>query len=223
MHNIWGEVEHKTIYKNKNYDPHIEDKKTLTEEIFNILHASDKQLLTIFREHYDEKELLRALFFEKTKEKILKKTGNNILAAHYNRFFQLFSTSADIEYIKKYIISALQNKRFKRIDVTLTPFNSAIEDFKNKIGTQFSKFNLEYLFFIANLILKIDSYDKFLTYLARYLWKEYHPDIEGEYEESECEDAFDEQDEEFTDPQEAMLLFLEEKIGGRNNGTNTSK
>ena len=45
MHNMWGEVEHKTIYKNRNYDATISNKKLITEEIFNILQASDKQLL----------------------------------------------------------------------------------------------------------------------------------------------------------------------------------
>ena len=103
MHNIWGEVEHKTIYKNKNYDADISNKIAITEEVFNILQASDKQLVTLFKKKNSEKHLIYALFYEKTKEIVAQKCGTDILAAHYNGYFQIFSDSDNIQYIKKYV------------------------------------------------------------------------------------------------------------------------
>jgi ppGpp synthetase/RelA/SpoT-type nucleotidyltranferase len=53
MHNVWGEVEHKTVYKNRNYDGFVESKKNITEVIYDILQASDKQLESLFREVFN--------------------------------------------------------------------------------------------------------------------------------------------------------------------------
>ena len=68
IHNLWGEVEHKTQYKTRAYDPNIRVKKDITEQLFNILQAADKQLVSIFNEKYTADQLLYALFFQQTKE-----------------------------------------------------------------------------------------------------------------------------------------------------------
>lgn len=215
MHNMWGEVEHKTIYKNRNYDATISNKKLITEEIFNILQASDKQLLCIFKEKYEEKQLLQALFYEKTKNIIAKKCKTDILAQHYNSFFSLFSSSADMDLVRKFVAFSLLEKDFCRKEVDLDDINSAIYELKEMIKAEFLEFNLKCLFYISEIVLKIDDYDSFLTYLSKYLFDQIGYDLEDE-EEFEGEDVFDEDIlEEQVDYQENILVLLDQKIGGR--------
>lgn len=90
IHNVWGEVEHKTIYKGIQYDINPTHKKTMTEEIYNILSASDRQLQSLFENTHDECDLIKALFFEQTKLEVAKNCGSKILAKYYYSFFNLF-------------------------------------------------------------------------------------------------------------------------------------
>ena len=71
------------------------------------------------------------------------------------------------------------------------------------------------MFYIADIFLKIDEYDSFLTYLSKYLINQTGYDLEDE-EEFEGEDVFDEDIlEEHVDYQENILVLLDQKIGGR--------
>ena len=67
VHNVWGEVEHKTIYKNPCYDGYIHKKKELSEALHEVLFASDSQLLSIFQMNESEDTLIQALFYLATK------------------------------------------------------------------------------------------------------------------------------------------------------------
>jgi len=215
MHNIWGEVEHKTIYKNRNYDSNISSKKAITEEIFNILHASDKQLLCIFKEKNEEKQLLQALFYERTKKLVYEKCRTDILAKHYSSYFNLFSNIEDFEVIKQYIAYSLLEKDFLRKEVSLNNLNPAIYELKEQIKLEFREFNIKCLFYISEIVLKIDEYDSFLIYLSKYLIEQsgYGLDEEDEFG---GEDVFDEDIlEETDDYQESILVLLDQKVGGR--------
>lgn len=218
MHNMWGEVEHKTIYKNRNYDANISSKKAITEEIFNILQASDKQLLCIFKEQYEEKQLLQALFYERTKKYVYEKCKTDILAKHYSAYFSLFSNSEDLEVIKKYIAYSLLKKEFIRKEVDLNNLDSIIYEVRERIRSEFREFNIKCLFYISEIVLKIDEYDIFLTYLSKYL-VEHSGYASDEDEAFEGDDVFDEElEKEADDYQENILILLEQKVGGRKRG-----
>lgn len=215
MHNMWGEVEHKTIYKNRNYDANISSKKAITEEIFNILQASDKQLLCIFKEQYEEKQLLQALFYERTKTFVNEKCKTDILAKHYSSYFNLFSNNEDFEVIKQYIAYSLLKKDFLRKEVSFNNLNPVVYELRDRIQSEFRKFNIKCLFYISEIVLKIDEYDSFLIYLSKYLIEQSGYDLE-DGEIFEGEDIFDEDlMEETDDYQESILVLLDQKIGGR--------
>ena len=174
MHNIWGEVEHKTIYKNKHYDPNIETKRTITEQLFNILKASDKQLVSLFEVENTEKKLLQSLFFVKTKEQIAEEIKTYILAEHYDRFFELFLNETYRDYgtyqhIKEYVAMVLQENEYCRKEPPLVPEVTNNKELVKAIEDTFYEYDLQALYYIASIIYCFQSYEEFLSYLPNYI------------------------------------------------------
>ena len=220
MHNIWGEVEHKTIYKNRDYDADILNKKAITEEVFNILRASDKQLVSLFKKQSDERQLTYALFYEKTKHIISKKTGTDILARHYNGYFGVFSDSENFKHIKRYVAYSLLEDKFDKQMVSIETFDERVKELDALITTEFLEYNLRCLYYIYELIYEVSDFECFTLLLSAYLLEEYirNEDVEidafGEDEDDEM-DAFGEHDDENEDYKLSILTMLEDKIGGR--------
>lgn len=213
MHNIWGEVEHKTIYKNKGYDPNIIDKKTITEQIFNILRASDKQLLTLLNKKQDEKELIISLFYEKTKEVVGLKCGTDILGEHYVGYFNIFS---NIDNIKEYVAFSLINKEFEKKNVEYGSSNPEVKALSLMIKSKFPEYKLKCLYHIHEVLYNATSFDDFMIFLAKFLYDLYSVNDFDELDGFESFDEFDEDDSEMAskDFKENLLTLLEEKIGG---------
>lgn len=214
MHNVWGEVDHKTIYKSRDFDPNIETKRNITEELFNILKASDKQLVLLFEETNTEEKLLQSLFFIKTKDEIFYHIGTDILAEHYDRFFKIFSEKTDRERIKDYIIVALQGKRYKRKRNCLCEVEPLEEELIEEIQNRFYEYDLKSIFYIARIIYPFNSYREFLSYLSRRLLSSCAHD-----ETDEFDTGYDEFDDSATqeDPQSQkineIITLLSNKIG----------
>lgn len=211
MHNIWGEVEHKTIYKNRNYDADISSKIAITEEVFNILQASDKQLVSLFKKKNDERQLIFALFYEKTKDVIAQKSGTDILAKHYNGYFQVFFDSENIKHIKRYVAYSLLQKDFEKQSVSVDKSDERVKELTALISSEFLEYNLRCLFYICELIYDISDFEYFMLYLSKYLLENYIFE-EDDLDES---DAFGDSDEENMDYKDSILTMLEDKIGGR--------
>lgn len=214
MHNIWGEVEHKTIYKNRNYDPDIDSKVAITGEVFNILQASDKQLVSLFKKRNDEKELTYALFFEQTKEKIQKRSGTDILGRHYKAFFTLFADSRTEQEIKRRVAKTLQGQNYQPAKVELERDSTEIAELRNRITEEFLEYNLKCLYYICALVYGLNRYGAFLDFLADRLLVEYVPVAE----ESDLYEDFDDEGEEdqmSADVLDGILTMLENTIGGR--------
>lgn len=221
MHNIWGEVEHKAIYKNRDYDADILNKKAITEEVFNILRASDKQLVSLFKKQNDERQLTYALFYEKTKKVIVEKTGTDILARHYNGYFEVFSDSENFKHIKRYVAHALLENEFVRQTVSTETSDRRVEELNKKITDEFLEYNLKCLYYIYELIYDVPDFRSFTLLLSKYLLEVYaHSEDDGtdafggDGEDDEM-DAFGEHDEESQDYTVSVLTMLEDKIGGR--------
>lgn len=213
MHNIWGEVDHKTIYKSRDFDPNIETKRNISEELFSILKASDKQLQVLFEETNTEEKLLQSLFFVRTKEKIAEQIKTVILAEHYDRFFRIFSTNDDKQRIKNYVISALEEKKYVRKKDEAQDAETLEEVLVKEIEKKFYEYDLKVIYYIASFIYPFESYKKFLHYLANRLI-------------SQCQldnDDFDNVDDEFDDVIEKedlqaqtiknIIMLLSQKIG----------
>ena len=148
FHNVWGEVEHKTIYKNQQYDFSNSIKKPITEEIFNLLKASNNQLNSIINFKYEKIELIKALFFEETHEKIFKQNNTHILGKHYTNFFSFLANEEDlINFVSKSLI----NEQVDRKVVTYKLDNS-IEKLVQKIKYKYLSYDFEILKDIFDII-----------------------------------------------------------------------
>lgn len=213
MHNIWGEVDHKTIYKSRDFDPNIETKRSISEELFNILKASDRQLQVLFEERNTEEKLLQSLFFVRTKEKIAGQIKTDILAEHYDRFFKIFSMKTDRERIKEYVIASLQEKKYTRKKDDPRAAETFEKELIKEIQNRFYEYDLKAIYSIANVIYPFNSYQDFLFYLVNRLISQCALDI----------DEFGVYDDEFNDPSENedsqtsvikdIITLLSQKIG----------
>ena len=221
MHNIWGEVEHKTIYKSRNYDVNTTTKEIFTEEIYNILNASDKQLNSLFRSQIQEKELVFALFFEKTKDIVASKSRTYILSSHYNGFFKLFDKSHTL--IQNYVALTLLGQEYSAAKAWTVPEDGKVTELKSRITSEFFEYYLLCQYYIFELLYKDTNYDMFLTLLSDTLCRRFLPDETDDPFAGEefMQDAFDVDDDEDSRSEEknyeAVLERLNEMIGGRKN------
>lgn len=186
MHNLWGEVEHKTIYKNCDYNVNLNSKKIITEEIFNILNASDKQLLTVFSETHDEKQLIQSLFFNQTKLQISSEFSTKILANHYNNFFSIFNDVETYQMIKEFVGKTLLSDEIIIKNYSNDVFSSEILNLCRLVESKYLDYNIELLYGIYSKIMKFKDFSIFKLFMIEYIAKSFHEDID----ELDSEDAF---------------------------------
>lgn len=206
VNNIWGEVEHKTVYKNNDYDPKIAVKKSITEEVFNILSASDRQLVSLFSDHYTEKELLKCLFFQMTKETVIKETGICILAEHYERFFEIFSEKEFYNKIKQYVASSMLNIEFDKYETDVVKISDDIKSMFDEIRETYCMFEYEIIYSIILNIYTFKNFDEFLIFFINNVKKN-----TGLIDAIPEEDSFcdDEDDKQVDNANETMLIYLD--------------
>ncbi|WP_319470084.1 hypothetical protein [uncultured Trichococcus sp.] len=201
IHNIWGEVEHKKIYKSNHYDPKIESKKIINEEIFNILNSSDKQLQTILEEYYSEQELINSLFYKMTSQEVSSKFKTTVLAKHYTNFFEIFNRKNDLAAISKFVGMRLVSGNYNKQDLFFEDVKYMdVESFENR----YIPYYILIVYFIAQNIYDIPDNKEFIKFL---LWNmddkmnfgndEFDEIEDDEFDEIE-DDEFDEiEDDEF--------------------------
>lgn len=194
MHNIWGEVEHKTIYKDRAYDPNTEDKRGITEEVFNILQASDRQLVTLFSRKNDKQRLVNALFYEITCAKVSAEAKTEILGNHYNSFFQIFGDSITAAAIQRMVGQDLIGETYQPQYINIDITDQRVRELKRRIEEQFLHFDLLCQYYIFSQIFGIDNFKAFLFYLASYQLRSIDWDFE-----SQDDDAFGDEDDESSD------------------------
>ncbi len=159
VHNVWGEVEHKTVYKNPNYDGFIEKKRELTDALHEILFSSDSQLLSIFKMSESEQTLIESLFYLYTKDQVKGACKTDILAMHYKNYFQSFDR---FDLIKEYVSRKMGGHEFsRRTGDTIVP-SDKIDDIKEAVEILIPRFYIDCLYQIDCVILDHKSYDSFL-------------------------------------------------------------
>ena len=207
-HNVWGEVEHKTVYKNPIYDGFFDDKKKISSALHDAMMASDQELLILFNMKESKDQLLRSLFFCETNEDIAIKCKTHVLGEHYNSFFLSFP---NIEPIRQYVVSKLSGTEYNRnsINVGNDPFYQKLRDV---VKETFPKFYLECLYHIDSLLHQHQSYDSFLYYLLQNVT----PHIPDDFDNS-LKDSFNDQedDEEKQDIYKDALVRIDEILGTR--------
>ena len=112
IHNLWGEVEHKSIYKPSTFDFRIEEKKKSVENIWNTLSSSDKQLSLLNKEKYSKSALLQQLFSLYVSE-LIEITSIN---SHYlfTLFFNIFIGKNEINLLEKILSDIFLNKKISQ-------------------------------------------------------------------------------------------------------------
>ncbi len=91
LHEVWGEVEHRLIYKAREYDTSSDLQKDIIESLWGILKGTDKQLIKMSQKSVKEDNTKKELFY------IITSEGRNdeILATHYSNFFKLTNNVKD--------------------------------------------------------------------------------------------------------------------------------
>lgn len=168
-HNVWGEVEHRTIYKGKQYHILEQSQQNITDEIYNVLRSSDHQLLELFSSQYTQDDLIHALFAEMTREKVSNIVKTEFLAEHYSSFFDIFY-STDKEKIREYVSKTIvdldsYDKQEKQSD---EPDKNEIE-LIDLIKKKFIEYYINVQYQIMQMLYDFKGYDEFLLYLVRTL------------------------------------------------------
>lgn len=210
VHNVWGEVEHKTVYKNPTFDGYIDKKREIVEALYEVLLASDKELFSVFNMGETEEHLIRSLFFCKTKDIIKERCNTNILAYHYQRYFNVFKA---IDPYRQYVIDAMSGKGYVRNHI-VPDIDHHYDKLKDAVLKEFPLFFISSIYEIDNLINKHESFDTFLYYFLKTVF----PDIaeidafdeeynrKSAWDEDETDDEAEAIAEDAADSAEAELL-----------------
>lgn len=204
IHTVWGEVEHKTIYKGIQYDINPKHKETMTEQIYQVLSASDIQLQSLFENAHDQSDLIKALFFEQTRVSVEKKSGSSILANYYYGFFNLFWDGQEgiiKQYVASHIIDHTGGNTYHPILIEAHPFFKLPEKQSSKmivaelVSYLEESFDSYYISMLKNILetLYIVDPDKGITKaIACAVYKSIWADgtEEGYEEDSDENDSF---------------------------------
>lgn len=162
LHDVWGEVEHKQIYKGMQYDPQIKEKKIITEAIFSVLESSDLQLKAIFEHKTSLQESINSLFFQYTFKQISNDVNSVFLANHYLSFFEIFKEKEYQKHIKIFLSKKLNGDKYQRIKLSIQETTSvSVKEFINR----YAKFDLEVVNGIASVLYDGLNFEDFIKFL----------------------------------------------------------
>ena len=210
-HNVWGEVEHKTIYKGVQYSIDHQQKQTITDEIFNILKSSDQQLLSLFKSSYTQDDLVYALFSEQTRNKIKDIAKTDYLASHYKTFFEMFF-AGNKQCIYKYVSASLSNgeKEYMRTTPNFDCKDKIKSETIAEIKNTFFEHYLFVQYYIAQELYCFENYDDFLVFMVKNAGRNIVIDDE---DESVDDDVFAEDEMESKEEYgELVLKVLKDKM-----------
>lgn len=189
IHNVWGEVEHKTIYKNPYYNGLIESKKNIVETLYNIFKTSDNQLQLLFTMEEKEEQLLNSLFFCYSEDQVEAMCGTSILGNHYVRYFSIFK---DNSLLKQYILCHLSGKEYERITYTATD-SELTKSVRNRVLDEVDTYKLSCLFNIGNVLYSYASIEDFAYHLVSVFVHDEQDEFDDERKENFCDDVEDEE------------------------------
>ena len=210
IHNVWGEVEHKTVYKNPVFDGYIEKKRQISSTLHDTMMASDKELFTLFNMKETKTQLIQSLFFCETYEEVAELCKTNVLGVHYNSYFLAFP---DLDDIRRYIVCRLSETAFEKSPV-MVESNKFYETLRDEVKKAFPKFYLICLYNIDSVLHEQNSYDDFLVYFLQHTIKVEKDDFDQEmdkgFEEDEETAEHDSQQEIIND----CINRVDEILGG---------
>lgn len=177
--NLWGEVDHKRFYKSKGYVLQRPLMEETMRQARNILEATDKQLKAIYHSDVSEDDLLKGLFFEKSKDAVSRACGEHLLGVHYESFYDLLVSSRRdnlyeliTNYVREEAHSPEQYQGMAGVDSVIALRNLTARI----ISERYVGYNLEMLYHIASELFSYSSEREFQLHLAELVIGRYFPD-----------------------------------------------
>lgn len=218
IYNLWGEVDHRTIYKGEKFSVDSELKKNITNQALKTLKATDSQLHQLYKNEYDEVSLIRGLFYQYSHDDVEKNCNTSILAEHYTNFYELFfesDSNENIKSLKKYVAKKLLNEHFYREKPELREEIND-EDQKNleeKINKRYTSYCLSTLFQIASCLFKYNNEKEFIAHLANLQLRNIFEAIKDDYMDEFSEiDVFGNLNEQTDDEINNVIKILDRQL-----------
>lgn len=177
VHNVWGEVEHRTVYKNPTYDGFFDEKKKISQTLHDAMMASDHELLVLFNMRESENQLLRSLFFCKTNEEVAKNCKTRVLGEHYNSYFLSFP---DIKPIVNYLVCSLSGTEYHKPAIKVES-DEYYDKLSKAVSDTFPRFFIECLFNIDSVLYQYESYEAFLIHFLQMVVPNTEEDFDNDF------------------------------------------
>ena len=158
LHEVWGEVEHRLIYKAREYDTSSDLQENIIKGLWKILEGTDEQLFQMSKKRVEKDKTKKELFY------IITSEGKNdeILAKHYSNFFELTKNVHDfIDSLDDYLgYCLLKQDSFKPKNIK-APLNKYVGLIMENVDT----YKLEKVCEIAKKIYDFDESNQFISFL----------------------------------------------------------
>ena len=180
VNNLWGEVEHKTIYKNEKFDVDGSTKKKITAETLHFLEATNKQLNSLYNQNFNENDLIKSLFYEYTKYEIEEKFHTLYLTKLYESFFNLIG---DFSVVKKYVAAKVLGDNniyaYVRPKIKISNNIDYFEIIRKTIETRYYEYDIDVCRSIFNILYEELDDLEFKKYIAMQILpkNEYEDDL----------------------------------------------
>lgn len=171
LNDVWGEVEHSTIYKSRIYDSREKLKKDMVEGLYHILDGADTQLNRLYSFSVELKEIKQELFFKYTFSELQK--SEIILGEDYTNFFELIKYIKDSEKcVDRYIGKKLLIETYEKEEINIESCGQ-IENYKKEIDD----FKWKKFCTIVRLLYKFKDEDILLGHMIKQVRdKAYDPE-----------------------------------------------
>ena len=206
VHNLWGEVEHGSIYKQNNFDFRIDEKKKNVEEIWNTLTSCDRQLYLLSKETYEKDKLLKQLLTIYLQESNLVEPLNSHYL--YSIFFNIFIRK-NINVMEELLIQLMSNQKIERkSNFNFINLKDSIvyDDLNEMLSTILHPDELESIKKIFEHCFESIEHESFLDVIIFSIIKNYISDSENEVEDKGLDIYNDDEDEEVQKYNKTSLL-----------------
>lgn len=181
VHNLWGEVDHEIAYKAKLYDYDYERKTQIIKAVFDSLKASDTQLVNLYKNKYEEMDMIHSLFFLYSHSDVQKSLNGKNPTFYYHKFFTLFNDTESVNKIKEYVGKKILN------DNSFSPTIISLEKESDELQKKFLNLLLDYNFYdydrlteirvISEIVYKWETDNSLYIYIFKQLYNQIRKSI----------------------------------------------
>ncbi len=228
VHNLWGEVDHEIAYKAKLYDYDYEKKSQIIKAVFDSLKASDTQLVNLYKNKYEEINMIHSLFFLYTHSDVQEKLNGKNPTFYYHKFFNLFNDPESINKIKEYVGKKILNDN--SFSTTINSVENQNVDLQEKFLYHLHNYNfydydrLTEIKIISEMIYKWETDETFYKFIFIQLYNQIKKSIISEQPNTSTEEYEEDDDTPFmeealTEKQEINLtdIFKKELVNESKN------